>query len=92
MIVRIAGDNQFRLDATHEARLTELDGAVLHALEGGDEQAFDSTFATLLDFVRATGTPLADDALDSSDLILPPDDTSLAEAVGNFTGEGWLPE
>ncbi len=92
MIVRIAGEDQFRLDSAHEAELNDLDHEVLAALERGDEPAFDAAFAKLLDFVRASGTPLEDEALESSDLILPPSDTSLSEAVDNFTGEGWLPE
>ncbi len=92
MIVRISGEDQFRVDEAHEAQLDALDQDVFHALERGDEQAFDAGFSKLIDFVRANGTPLDDEALDASDLILPPADTSLSEAVNDFTGEGWLPE
>jgi PspA-Associated protein len=92
MIVRIAGEDQFRLDGAHEARLQELDEAVLKALESGDEAAFRGSLAELLDFVRASGAPLGEDELEASDLILPPPDTTLEEAANNFNGEGWLPE
>ncbi|MDE3069490.1 MAG: hypothetical protein KGJ43_02050 [Acidobacteriota bacterium] len=92
MIVRIAGEDQFRLDGGHESRLRELDEAVLEAVERGDQAGFEAAFAELLSFVRASGTVLGEDELASSDLILPPPDTTLAEAAENFSGEGWLPE
>ena len=92
MIVRIAGEDQFRLDGSHEARLQELDDAVLQAVERGDEAAFNSSLVTLLEFVRSTGAPLDADELAASDLILPPSNTTLTEAAEDFSGEGWLPE
>ncbi len=48
--------------------------------------------AALLDHVHSAGTPVADDALEGSDVILPPADTSLAEAAAEFTGEGLIPD
>jgi hypothetical protein len=92
MIVRIAGEDQFRLDASEQARLEQLDDAVLEAVERGDDAAFHDSFETLLEFVRSTGTPLDEDELAASDIILPPPDTTIAEAADDFTGEGWLPE
>ena len=92
MIVRIAGEDQFRLDGSHEAHLAQLDEAVLQALERSDEAAFNAALQELLDFVRSTGAPLGEDELEASDLILPPSDTTLAEAASDFSGEGWLPE
>jgi len=92
MIVRIAGEDQFRLDGEHETRLKELDASVLEAVEKGDQDAFERAFKELLEFVRASGTPLGEEELQSSDLILPPSDTTLTEAAEDFTGEGWLPD
>jgi hypothetical protein len=92
MIVRISGENQYRLDATHDARLNELDDAVIAAVDAGEEQGFRDAYEELLAFVREHGTPLADDDLAGSDLILPPPDTSLAEAGGEFTGAGLIPD
>jgi hypothetical protein len=46
----------------------------------------------LLDYVRTQGTPLADDELDASDVILPPSDLSFEEAGSEFTGEGLIPD
>jgi hypothetical protein len=91
MIVRISGDNQYRLDGV-DGRVDELDKAVLAAIEAGDEQHFRSAYNELLAFVRDNGTPLAEDELEGSDLILPPSDISLAEAQSEFTGAGLIPD
>ncbi|HVR05739.1 MAG TPA: hypothetical protein VMS02_06830 [Solirubrobacteraceae bacterium] len=92
MIVRISGEDQYRLDATHDGRLNELDNDVLAAIESGEEGRFRATYDNLLAFVRANGTAVADDDLESSDLILPPPDLGLDEAAAEFTGEGLIPD
>jgi len=92
MIVRIAGEDQFRLDGDAAKRVEELDQRLLEAVERGDKQGFEQLFGELLELVREAGKPLADDDLSSSDLILPPPDTTLEQARANFSGEGLLPE
>jgi len=92
MIVRIAGEDQFRLEGGAVAEVERLDRELLEAVERGDEAAFSAKLAELLELVRREGSPLAADELASSDLILPPPDTTLEEARENFSGEGWLPE
>jgi hypothetical protein len=91
MIVRISGEDQYRLGDEDHARLHELDHAVVTACEGGDETAFHSSFAALLDFVRTNGQRVGDDEIETSDLILPPPDLSFEEAGQEFTGEGLIP-
>jgi hypothetical protein len=92
MIVRISGEGQFRLADSETDRLNELEHGVLAAVEAGDEDAYARTFAVLLDEVRGAGEPLPEDDLEGSDVILPPADTTLAEAAGEFTGEGLIPD
>jgi hypothetical protein len=92
MIVRISGEDQYRLADDQTAGLNELDNAVVSACEGGDEQGYAETFAALLDYVRKNGERVADDELAGSDLILPPPDLSFAEAGEQFTGEGLIPD
>ena len=41
--------------------------------------------------MRSKGTPVADDELEASDVILPPPDVSLEEAGAEFSGEGLIP-
>lgn len=92
MIVRVSGEDQYRLDESDHDRLHELDAAVITAVEAGNETDFDSTFRALLEFVRANGTRVGDDEIETSDLILPPADLSFAEAASEFTGEGLIPD
>jgi len=91
MIVRISGEDQYRLDGEN-GRLEELDNAVVAAVEAGEEERFRGAYDELLAFVRTHGTPLAEDELAGSDLILPPPDISLGEARVDFTGEGLIPD
>jgi hypothetical protein len=92
MIVRISGEDQYRLDDSLHAQLNELDSAVLMAVDSGDEAAFTTAFSDLLGFVRANGSLVGDEEIATSDLILPPDDITLAEAAEEFTGEGLIPD
>ncbi len=92
MIVRISGEDQYRLADDQSEQLNELDNAVVAACEGGDEQGYARTFAALLDYVRANGERVGDDELAGSDLILPPADLSFDEAGKAFNGEGLIPD
>jgi hypothetical protein len=93
MIIRILGEGQY--DVSDEAldRLNELDSAVETAVESGDEDAFGTALAALLDGVRTVGVAHALDSLDESDLILPPADASIDEVRELLTDsdEGLIP-
>jgi len=92
MIVRISGEGQYRLADSDCERLNELENAVVAIVDGGSEDGFAGAFAALLDYVRTQGTPLGDDELEASQVILPPSDISFSEAAGEFTGEGLIPD
>lgn len=91
MIVRISGEDQYRL-ADGDGRVAELDDAVIKAVEGDDQAGFATAYKTLLDFVRSNGQPMAEADLEPSDLILPPADITFAEVKGGFSGEGLIPD
>ncbi|GHI08295.1 F0F1 ATP synthase [Streptomyces cellostaticus] len=91
MIVRIMGEGQVKLDDYHFAELNKLDDELLEAMESGDEPGFRSTLTALLDAVRRLGTPLPDDALEPSELILPSPDASLAEVREMLSDDGLIP-
>ena len=78
MIVRIATEGQFHLPDDDATRL--------------NEDRFAQLFEEMLELVRRDGTPLSDDELEESDVILPPPDTTLAEAAHEFTGDGLIPD
>lgn len=92
MIVRIFNDRQYRLDERHYEPLNVLDDAVVAAVDAGDEQEYRTQFEALLQLVREHGTPVGDDELIGSDVLLPADDFSFAEARQEFTGEGLVPD
>jgi hypothetical protein len=46
----------------------------------------------MLELVRSDGRPVGDDVLEESDVILPPPDTTFAEAAEQFTGDGLIPD
>ena len=91
MIVRILGEGQLRVDDSAADELNVLDAALEKAVNAGDEQAFRSALAALLDRVRSLGTPLAEDAIEPSDLILPYSDAGLEDVRGMMAGEGLIP-
>lgn len=92
MIVRVLGEGQFTLPDEDAERLNELDNRAVEAVEGGDEAGFRELWTQMLDLVASDGTPVDEDELVESDVILPPRDISFAEAAGEFTGEGLIPD
>jgi hypothetical protein len=92
MIVRIAGEGQFRIPDEDGERLNELDNRAVSAVESGDETGFRELFDQMLELVSADGNELPDEELVESDVILPPRDISFDEACGEFTGEGLIPD
>ncbi len=92
MIVRISTEGQYEIPDEDTDKLNDLDNEVVAAVEAGDEEAFQTAFASLLELVRSDGKPVADDVLEESDVIIPPPDLTFAEAQQQFTGEGLIPD
>ncbi len=91
MIVRILSEGQLQVEESAAGELNALDAALEKTVNEGDELAFRPALTALLDRVRALGTPLAADALEPSDLILPHADADLAEVRAMLTEEGSVP-
>lgn len=92
MIVRIMGEGQYRLSEDCVARVNELDNAVVRAVEADDEDGFHASFEEMLDIIRREGEHLGDEEIETSDVIVPPPDTSLVEAAAEFSGDGLIPD
>ncbi|HWY89116.1 MAG TPA: hypothetical protein VNY31_00440 [Solirubrobacteraceae bacterium] len=92
MIVRISGEDQYRLADHDAARLNDLENAVVAIVESGREDGFADVYRALLDYVRTNGERIGDEEIETSDLILPPSDMTFAEAGREFTGEGLIPD
>jgi hypothetical protein len=92
VIVRISGEGQFKLPDEDAERLNELDNRAVSAVEQDDETGFKELWSQMLEIVASDGNAVADDELVESDVILPPRDISFAEAKGEFSGEGLIPD
>ncbi|MBP2581593.1 hypothetical protein J3A78_002071 [Streptomyces sp. PvR006] len=91
MIVRIMGEGQLTLADSHLVELNRLDDELLVEMESGDQDGFRRTLSALLDEVRRLGTPLPDDALEPSELILPAPDAALDEVREMLSDDGLIP-
>ena len=93
MIVRILGEGQWKVDDAAVGDLNELDAEVERAVASADQAELSAALVELLDEVRSNGTPLSDEDLQDSDLILPDSDATIEDvrALLNPSGEGLIP-
>lgn len=89
MIVRIMGEGQYQLADEKLDQLNAVDTELEKAVSAGDEEAFRTAFAALLEFVRS-GDKVPDEVLHDSDAILPPGDSTLAEMRELISGDGLI--
>jgi hypothetical protein len=92
VIVRVSGEGQYLLPDADADRLNELDNRAVAAVEQGDETGFRELWSQMLELVSSDGNALDDEELVESDVILPPRDVTFAEAQGEFTGDGLIPD
>ena len=78
--------------AKMKAELGSGGGEESPQLEQGDEPGFQELWSQMLELVAADGKAIDEEELTESDVILPPRDISFAEAAGEFTGEGLIPD
>jgi hypothetical protein len=93
MIVRILGEGQWDVPDGAVSGLNALDDAVEQAVAQQDEAKLTLALAELLAEVRSLGTPVPDDQILDSVLILPDVGSSLAdvEALLAESSEGLIP-
>lgn len=91
MIVRIIGEGQLSVDASHLAELDRLDDLLTEAVDADDGAGFAQRLTDLVDRVRILGSPLPDDVLAQSDVVLPGPGSSLAEVRALLGEEGLIP-
>jgi hypothetical protein len=92
VIVRIMGEGQYRLSDAVRERVNAADNAIVQAIEDDDEDAFHVAFEEMLEIVRSESEAVGDHEVQTSDVIVPPADTSFVEAAKEFTGEGLIPD
>ena len=93
MIVRILNEGQWELSDEAVRDLNSLDDAVDKAVAAADQDQLAKALQALLDRVRTSGTPVPDDELRDSDLILPDSDSTIEDvrALLSDTDEGLIP-
>ncbi|MBO8190522.1 hypothetical protein ITI46_02170 [Streptomyces oryzae] len=91
MIVRILGEGQYTVADDHLDKLNQLDAQVQRAADAEDEERFAVALRALLDAVRTLGTPLPDQTLEPSELVLPEGDMGLAQVRALLSDEGLIP-
>ena len=85
-IVRIQGEDQYRISQADRDVLDDFDRRIVASIDAGDETGLKTTVGACLAFVRARGQKLANTELVGSDLVLPHEDMSLDEAKKIMTG------
>jgi hypothetical protein len=93
VIARILGLGQFRLDADDLPGVEAADDAVEKAIAAGDERALRTALSDLIDVIVTTGDPVADQEFVTSDVVVPPADSTLSDlqAMGAEGEEGLIP-
>ncbi|MBO3745621.1 hypothetical protein J5X84_06020 [Streptosporangiaceae bacterium NEAU-GS5] len=91
MIVRIMGEGQVQIADGDLDVLNALDSELEAAIAADNEDEFRSKLHALLDKVRLLGKSLPDDALEPSELILPPADASIDEVREMLGDSGLIP-
>ena len=79
MIVRVLNEGQWELADSAVADLNTIDDAIERAVRSADQDELTKALKSLHDQVRSTGTPVPDDSLEDSDLILPGSEATLAD-------------
>ncbi|WP_209370816.1 PspA-associated protein PspAA [Brevibacterium renqingii] len=92
MIIRIMGEGQFDVADVDQDLLQKYDNQVEDAVNAGNEEAVRSALNSLQEYVKANGSPVSDDYLGSSDVVIPFVDATLAEIAELLTGEGFIPD
>jgi PspA-Associated protein len=92
VIVRLMGEGQYRVDDSIRESLNELDDRASAAVEANDEAGVDKALDEMFELVKREGTPLGDDELLPSDVLIPPSDLTLEETKQLLTHEGFIPD
>ena len=87
IVVRIHGEDQYRLQQTDRGRLDQFDADLMAAIRAGDEPRFHGVLANLLSWVRSTGQKLPVQDMSGSDIVVPSADMGLKEAQDLVAGE-----
>ena len=92
MIIRVVNEGQYEVSDSLLDALNKLDNEIVELLESSDETRFRDVLREFISMIRENGKPLDPDVIVESDLIVPPEDLTLSEAMKVFSGEGIIPD
>ncbi|KAB3547584.1 MAG: hypothetical protein C5617_002955 [ANME-2 cluster archaeon] len=92
MIIRVVTEGQYEVSDSLLDELNELDNEIVGLIESGDETRFRDVLRNFISLIRENGKPLDADVIVESDLIVPPEDLTILEAMKIFNGEGLIPD
>ena len=92
IVVRIHGDDQYRLDASARPELDGFDHRLIAAVRADDDAAYHAALGDVTAFVKSKGMALPHGDLTASTIILPSDDMSLDEVISMLQQENWMGE
>jgi phage shock protein A len=90
IVVRIHGDDQYRLESSLRPSLDEFDQRLVAAVRANDDAAYHAALKDVVAFVRSKGIALPHGDVSSSDIVLPSDDMSLSEVTALLQEENWM--
>ncbi|WP_233557863.1 PspA-associated protein PspAA [Tessaracoccus antarcticus] len=79
MIIRIMGLGQWSMEPDELLALNGIDETVERAVAAGDQTALSAALAELVAGVQKVGTPVPDDVIVESDLVLPDPEATVEE-------------
>ncbi len=91
MVVRIHGEDQYRLDAALRTQMDGYDQRLVAAVRANDDADYHAVLREVIAFVKEKGVPLGSSDVTKSDIILPSDDMPLEEVTGMLQQQGTQP-
>ncbi|MGO1383781.1 MAG: PspA-associated protein PspAA [Arachnia sp.] len=79
MIIRLMGLGQWAMEPDQLLSLSEVDEAVEESVASGDQDALRAALEKMVASVQEVGTPVPDDVIAESDLVLPDVDATVNE-------------
>lgn len=88
MIIRIMGHGQYKVPSSLFDELNAIDNRIVAHVTKGDEKSYQQELMELISKIKQNGVLLGAEELVESDVIVPPEDLTFAEAKDVFTGSG----
>lgn len=90
MIIRIMGEGQYRVSSALLDDLNLIDDQIVEDVAKEDEAGYREDLSRLIQAIKEKGEPVDPEEILESDVIVPPEDLTLAEAEEVFRGFGLI--